>query len=119
VAVSLLAPLVEPAPWLVCLLIAGMPAFGTLFTPATALLSAGAHRLDLNQGPASGPGNLAWASGQAIAAAASGRSRRRTSDVVPYALLAGACLATLAVLRPGIRRLIARVTAAVSRTSGS
>jgi MFS family permease len=30
VAVSLLAPLVEPAPWLVVLLIAGMPAYGTL-----------------------------------------------------------------------------------------
>ena len=40
VAVSLLAPVLRPAAWLVALLILGMPAFGTLFTPAMALLSA-------------------------------------------------------------------------------
>jgi MFS family permease len=101
VAVSLLAPLVGPAPLLVAFLIAGMPAFGTLFTPATALLSAGAHRLQLNQGLAFGLANLAWASGQAIAAAASGAVAQATSDLVPYALLAGACLASLVLLRPG------------------
>jgi MFS family permease len=100
VAVSLLAPLVEPAPLLVVLLIVGLPAYGTLFTPATALLSAGAHRLQLNQGLAFGLANLAWASGQAIAAGASGALAQATSDVVPYALLAGACLATLVVLWP-------------------
>ncbi len=100
VAVSLLAPLVKPAPFLVALLIVGLPAYGTLFTPATALLSAGAHRLQLNQGLAFGLANLAWASGQALAAAASGVLAEATSDLLPYALLAGACLATLAVLRP-------------------
>ncbi len=99
VAVSLLAPLLEPAPWLVALLIVGMPAYGTLFAPATALLSAGAHRMQLNQGLAFGLGNLAWASGQAIAAAASGALAQATSDLVPYALLATACLVTLAALR--------------------
>jgi MFS family permease len=100
VAVSLLAPLVRPAPWLVALLVAGMPSYGTLFAPATSLLSAGAHRLELNQGLAFGLGNLAWASGQAIASAGSGAVAQATSDVVPYALLAGACLATLAAVRP-------------------
>ena len=103
VVVSLLAPLVAPAPLLVALLIVGLPAYGTLFTPATALLSAGAHRLQLNQGLAFGLANLAWASGQGIAAAGSGALAQATSDVVPYALLAGTCLATLAVLRPGTR----------------
>jgi MFS family permease len=100
VAVSLLAPVVAPAPLLVAFLIAGMPAFGTLFTPATALLSAGAHRLQLNQGLAFGLANLAWASGQAIAAAASGAVAQATSDLVPYSLLAAACLASLVLLRP-------------------
>jgi hypothetical protein len=85
---------------LVVLLILGLPAYGTLFTPATALLSGGADRLQLNQGLAFGLANLAWASGQGIAAAASGALAQATSDVVPYALLAGTCLATLAVLRP-------------------
>ena len=97
--VSLLAPLLAPAPLLIGLLIIGLPAYGTLFTPATALLSTGAHRLGLNQGLAFGLGNLAWASGQAFAAAASGVVAQATSDVVPYALLAGAFVATLAVLR--------------------
>lgn len=99
VVVSLLAPLLAPAPWLIALLIAGMPAFGTLFAPASALLSTGAHRLGLNQGLAFGMANLAWAGGQSIGASASGALAEATSDLVPYALLAAACLATLATLR--------------------
>lgn len=101
VPVSLLAPLLAPAPWLVALLIVGLPAYGTLYAPASALLSEGAHRLKLNQGLAFGLGNLAWAGGQAIAAAAGGALAQATSDLVPYALLAGACLVTLAVFRRG------------------
>lgn len=111
VAVSILAPVVHPAPYLVALLILGMPFFGMLFTPAMALLSTGAHRLELNQGLAFGLGNLAWASGQAIASAGSGAVAQATSDFVPYALLAAACLATLAAVRPRGRRLIARIIA--------
>jgi MFS family permease len=85
------------------LLIAGMPAYGTLYAPASALLSKGAHRIQLNQGLAFGLQNLAWASGQAIAAAAGGALAQATSDLVPYSLLAGACLATLAVMRLRVR----------------
>jgi MFS family permease len=109
VAVSLLAPTVAPAAWLVVVLVVGMPAFGTLFAPATALLSGGAHRLGLNQGLAFGLANLAWASGQAIAATASGAIADATSDLVPYALLAAICLATLIAIRPPGRRLIMRI----------
>lgn len=100
IVVSLLAALARPAPVLVALLIVGMPAFGTLFAPAMTLLSSGAHRLGLNQGLGFGLANLAWAAGQALAAAASGAVAQATSDLVPYALLAGACLATLIALRP-------------------
>jgi len=99
VAVSVLAPLLEPAPWLITLLIIGMPAFGTLFAPAAALISAGAERLHLNQGIGFGLANLAWASGQAIASAAGGAVAQATSDLVPYTLLAAACLTTLVVVR--------------------
>ena len=98
VAVSLLAPVLRPAGWLVALLILGMPAFGTLFTPAMALLSAGAQRLQVNQGLAFGMTNLAWAAGQAVAAAGSGVLAQATSDIVPYSLLAAACLASLIFL---------------------
>jgi len=107
VVVSLLAPVVAPAPWLIALLIVGMPAYGTLFTPAMTLLSTGADRLRLNQGLAFGLGNLAWASGQGIAAAAGGAIAQATSDVVPYALLAAICLVTLIGVGPG-RRLVGR-----------
>jgi MFS family permease len=98
VAVSLLAPELRSATWLVALLILGMPAFGTLFTPAMALLSAGAQRLQVNQGLAFGMTNLAWAAGQAVAAAGSGALAQATSDIVPYSLLAAACLASLILL---------------------
>ena len=109
VAVSLLAPVAAPAPWLIALLIVGMPAFGTLFTPAMTLLSAGADRLQLNQGLAFGLGNLAWATGQGIGAAASGGIAEVTSDFVPYALLAAACLVTLVATAPRGIRAIARL----------
>ena len=99
IAVSLLAPVVQPAPVLVVFLIVGLPAFGTFYTPAAALLSAGADDLGLNQGLAFGLANLAWASGQALGSGAGGALAQATSDPVPYALIGAACLATLAVLR--------------------
>lgn len=116
VIVSLLAPAVAPAPWLIALLIVGMPAFGTLFTPAMTLVSAGADKLQLNQGLAFGLGNLAWASGQGIGAAASGGIAQATSDFVPYALLAATCLVTLVATGWRGRELAAR---AVRRSSSA
>jgi MFS transporter, DHA1 family, solute carrier family 18 (vesicular amine transporter), member 1/2 len=98
VVVSLLAPVLSPAGWLVALLIVGMPAYGSLYAPAAALLSAGAYRLELNQGLAFGMTNLAWAAGQAVAAAGSGALAQATSDIVPYSLLAAACLTSLIFL---------------------
>jgi MFS family permease len=109
VVVSLLAPVTQPAALLMALLIVGMPAYGTLFAPAAALISAGAQRLDLNQGLAFGLGNLAWAAGQAVAAAGSGAIAEATSDIVPYTLLAGTCLGTLIILWPGRTALARRL----------
>jgi MFS family permease len=100
VAVSLLAPVLAPVAVLIAMLVIGMPAFGTLFAPSSAMLSDAAHRLELHQGLAFGMANLAWAAGQTIAASASGAIAQATSDLVPYALLAATCLATfLATLR--------------------
>jgi MFS family permease len=101
VAVSLLAPALAPASVLIPVLIVGMPCFGTLFTPAMTLVSEGAQHQRLDQGLAFGLGNLAWAAGQAIAASGSGALAQATSDLVPYSLLAAACLATLVLLRIG------------------
>ena len=104
ITVSLLAPVLAPAALLVALLIVGLPSFGTLFTPAAALLSAGADRLGLNQALAFGLTNLAWASGQAVGASATGVLAQATSDLLPYGLLAATCLVTLAVLQSRARR---------------
>jgi hypothetical protein len=111
VAISLLAPVVAPETWLIPVLIVGLPAFGTLFAPATALVSVGADRHGLNQGIAFGLANLAWAGGQSIAAAGAGAIAQATADIVPYALLAAICVATLIILRPGRSRLVRSITA--------
>lgn len=108
VAVSLLAPLLAPAPVLIPLLVIGMPAFGTLFAPAASLLSEGSQRLGIAQGVGFGFANLAWASGQAVAAAGSGALAQATSDLVPYLLLAVTCAVTLVAVRARVRRRTAR-----------
>jgi MFS family permease len=99
VAISLLAPTLASAWALILALIVGMPCFGTLFTPAMTLVSEGAQEQRLDQGLAFGLGNLAWAAGQAIAAAGGGVLAQATSDLLPYSLLAVACVVTLCFLR--------------------
>ncbi len=99
VAISLLAPTLASAWVLIPVLIVGMPAFGTLFTPAMTLVSEGAQHQRLDQGLAFGLGNLAWAAGQAVAASGSGALAQATSNLVPYSLLAAACVVTLASVR--------------------
>jgi len=107
VAVSLLAPVLRPAGLLIGFLILGAPAFGTLFAPSSAVLSAGADRIALHQGLAFGLANFAWAGGQGIAAAASGAIAQATSDLVPYAVLAAVCAGSLITVQlmsiPGMR----------------
>jgi MFS family permease len=106
VAISVLAPTLASASVLIPALILGMPSFGTLFTPAMALVSEGAQHQRLDQGLAFGLGNLAWASGQAMAAGGSGALAEATSDLVPYSLLAAACLATLGLALIRHRRVL-------------
>ncbi|HEY5397489.1 MAG TPA: MFS transporter [Trebonia sp.] len=88
-------------PWVVAVLVLGTPFFGSLYTPAAAMVSESAQDQELNYGIAFALGNLTWAAGQAVAASASGALAEATTDAVPYLLLGGACLATLAgLLRP-------------------
>jgi MFS family permease len=96
VVFGVLAPLASTMPWLIVVLVVGPPFFGALFTPAAALVSAGAQRLELNQGLAFSLSNLTWAAAQTVAASAGGAIAQATSDLVPYVLLALTCLATLA-----------------------
>jgi MFS family permease len=92
-------PLLTSAPWLIGVLIAGTPFYGTLFAPASALVASGAEGIGLNQGIAFAVSNLTWAAGQSIAASASGALAQATSDLVPYLLLVAACGGTFLALR--------------------
>jgi MFS family permease len=88
-------------PWVVAVLVLGTPFFGSLYTPAAAMVSESAQDQELNQGIAFALGNLTWAAGQAVAAFLGGALAEATTDAVPYLLLGVACLATLAgLLRP-------------------
>jgi len=99
IAVAVLAPWLRPLPVLAVLLVIGLPAFGTLFVPAATMIGDGAERRELHHGLAYGMGNLAWASGQGVAAAASGALAQATADAVPYLLLAATMAITAVVLR--------------------
>ena len=109
-ACAVVIPRLTSAPWLICVLIAGTPFYGTLFAPASALVAAGAERLGLNQGIAFAVSNLTWAAGQSIAASGSGALAQATSDVVPYSVLAAACVGTFFTLGR-VRRARARPAA--------
>ena len=109
IAVSVLLPFVHPAWVLVGFLIIGIPAYGTLFVPASALLSDGADRQKLHQGLGFGLVNLSWAGGQAFAATSSGAIAQATTDAVPYLLLAAAFGCTFVALQPWGRRVLARL----------
>jgi MFS family permease len=98
-ACALVIPQLTSVPWLIGILVAGTPFYGTLFAPASALVASGAQGLGLNQGIAFAVSNLTWAAGQSVAAAASGALAQATSDLVPCALLAVACVGTLIALR--------------------
>lgn len=98
-ACAIAVPQLTAGPWLIGVLIAGLPCFGALYAPASALVASGAERLGLHQGIAFAISNLAWAAGQSVAASASGALAQATSDALPYALLAVACAGTAVALR--------------------
>jgi MFS family permease len=86
IAVSILLPVLRPASALVVIVIVGLPAFGTIFVPASAMVSDSADRYGVHQGLVFGLSNLAWASGQAAGAASCGAIADATRDAVPYLL---------------------------------
>jgi MFS family permease len=94
-AFCVLVTLPHQAVPLIAVLIVGMPFFGSLFTPAAAMVGDSAADLQFNHGISFALTNLTWAAGQAVAASASGALAEATSDAVPYLLLAAVCVATL------------------------
>ena len=103
IAVSLALAVAGSSAVLAALVVAAGIAYGTFYTPGMALVSDGAERAGIAQGLAFGVMNLCWAAGAAIGPAAGGALAQAAGDVVPYVLLAGICLATLAYSQPRLR----------------
>ncbi|HET7855022.1 MAG TPA: MFS transporter [Gaiellaceae bacterium] len=80
-------------------ILAGM-AFGLFWTPAMSHLADLAERRGLDYAYGFALVNVAWAPGQAFGAALGGALARATSDAVPYLLLTGVCLLSLAAVGP-------------------
>jgi MFS family permease len=102
-AFVILLPLPDSVPLLFVLVVAADPAFGAYYAPAGGMISAGAERLDLDQGYAFGLFNLAWGVGQVVGDAGSAGLAEATSDTVPYAVLAVTCLLTFLGISRGSR----------------
>jgi MFS family permease len=103
IAVSLALAWADSSALIALLVVLAGMAYGTFYTPGMALVSDGAERAGIAQGLAFGVMNLAWASGAAIGPAAGGALADSAGDVLPYVLLAGICLATLAYSQPRLR----------------
>jgi MFS family permease len=99
VVVAVASPLLRPVPVLAVFFIIGLPAFGSLFVPASARVGDGAERRALHHGLAYGLANLAWAAGEGVASATGGALAQATADVVPYLLLAVILAGTVLALR--------------------
>jgi MFS family permease len=98
VALTLL-PWPQHAPVLAVATVLAACAFGTFWAPAMSLLSDTSERIGLDVAWGFALANLAWAPGQATGAAVGGTLARATTDALPYLLLVGCCLATLAAVR--------------------
>ncbi len=81
----------------VFVVLAGM-AFGVFWTPAMSHLTDLAEQRGLDYAYGFALVNIAWAPGQALGAAGGGALARATSDAVPYLLLSGLCLVSLALV---------------------
>jgi predicted MFS family arabinose efflux permease len=99
IAATIILPLPENRYVLALVILVAAVGFGTFYTPGMALLTHVAEARGLDYGYAFALVNLAWAPGQALGAALGGTIAEATSDAVPYLVLSGLALVTLATLR--------------------
>jgi MFS family permease len=99
IAISLALAWADTAALVATLAVAAGIGYGAFFTPGMALVSVSAEQRGIALGIAFGVMNGAWAVGNAIGPAAGGALAQAAGDSLPYLLLAGICLATLAATR--------------------
>jgi MFS family permease len=98
VVVACLLPWPDRRFVLAALIVCAGLCFGTFYTPGMTLLTNAAEERGLEYGYAFALVNLAWAPGQSAGAAVGGAVAQASSDAVPYLVLAGIALLTLAGL---------------------
>jgi MFS family permease len=99
---SIFAALILPLPGQVLVLAAmvlvAVVVLAFFWAPATALLSDAAEATGLEQGYAFALVNLAWAGGQVIGGSGGAGLADRTSDALPYVIIAALCGLTMVLL---------------------
>jgi MFS family permease len=104
VIVSLAFAWAGSAPLIAALVVVAGVAYGGFYTPGMSLLTDAAERRGIAAALVFGAMNGAWAAGNVVGPAVGGWLAEIAGDSLPYLLLAGVCLATLAltVVRPSL-----------------
>lgn len=100
--VSVLLALAGRPVFLVPLVLAAGIAYGAFYTPGLALISDGAEEQGVAKGLAFGLMNAGWALGAIVGPGVGGALAAVAGDALPYALMAGVCLATYAATRVSV-----------------
>jgi MFS family permease len=103
-AMALVASLPDSVALLGLVGVVAAPAVGVLWVPGLLLLGHGSDAAGLDHSYAYAVMNLLWAGSQAVGSAGGGALAEATTDFVPYAIVAGIALATLATLTPRTRQ---------------
>jgi MFS family permease len=96
VVVSVAFAVAESAPAVAVLVVAAGLTYGGFYTPGMALLTDAAERRGISAALAFGAMNGAWAAGNVVGPALGGWLGELAGDSLPYLLLAGICLVSLA-----------------------
>jgi MFS family permease len=106
IAVSLAFAWADAAPTVAALVVVAGITYGAFYTPGMTVLTDAAERRGIAAGLAFGAMNGAWAAGNAVGPALGGWLADVAGDSLPYLLLAGVCLATLAATTPLVPRYL-------------
>jgi MFS family permease len=96
VVVSIAFAVAQSAAAVAALVVVAGLTYGGFYTPGMALLTDAAERRGISAALAFGAMNGAWAAGNVVGPAVGGWLAEIAGDSLPYLLLAGLCLASLA-----------------------
>jgi MFS family permease len=103
IAVSIALAWAGQAALVVVFVLAAGLAYGAFYTPALAIISAGAEALGIAQGLAFGLMNACWGVGALVGPAAGGALADAGGNTIPYLVAAAVCAVTYAAARPRLQ----------------